>query len=339
MALNFIEDPKRKPTAWQSVGAGINTGLKSLLDAKIADKQRQPVVNSLLGMGIDQNSADYISRQPADIQQKLLSDYSAPMQQQYGMPQNQQQGYQQQLSQYPQINGGQYQQGQAQGARGGFGGQRKLKQQLAEQAAANKQSANDIKESYSWFKDTKKSGKAATQGDIRLKRMEKLINEGSLPYAAFYNGIQSLSRGEIGEKIPLVGGIVSAIEKSIGMVGRAVQTGITARDTEEFEKLSADFVKDAKAIFGARLTDTDLKAFMATVPTLAQTDNGKKQLIRNIRAFNDLVHVQEQAADQIIRANNGKIPANLQILVEDMTGEYLDEIAQNIINGPTNSFF
>lgn len=203
---------------------------------------------------------------------------------------------------------------------------------------ARKEQHEEIKHSTNWLDEIKKNEKGVKGANIRLKRMTKLINEGSLPVAAFYNGIQSLSRGDIGSNIPLIGGIVSAVEKAIGQVGRAVQTGVTARDTEEFEKLSADFAKDAKQFFGSRLTDADLKAFMATVPTLTQTDSGKLQVIRNLEQFNKLIEDQANAANKIIKANGGKIPANLRQLVEDATSGEIDAVAQGIINAPLNKY-
>lgn len=135
--VQIINDPNKNSSFTKGLGQGVITGLRNLLDEKIANKQRQPVVNNLQGMGIDRHAAEYISRQPSDVQAKLLQNYTGPAQTQ------QSQQYQQ--SEYPQHGGGQQiqQQGQ-QGPRqsySAFGGQKQAenaeKQKLAEQKVIN----------------------------------------------------------------------------------------------------------------------------------------------------------------------------------------------------------
>lgn len=197
------------------------------------------------------------------------------------------------------------------------------KEAIREQEQANK-------ETKKYYDDILSNDKAAHNNLLRLKKMEKLIDKGSLPYAAFYNlwetAVPAASKS-LG-KIPLVGGIAEAIGDAIQWTGKAVQRNITARDTEEYEKLTADFVRDAKAIFGARITDADLNAFMKTIPSLSLTDNGKKQIIKNMRLFNDAVEAEAKVMREIIKENNGKRPFNLREQVNERTKDILDGLAE-----------
>lgn len=183
----------------------------------------------------------------------------------------------------------------------------------------------------------------AQDGDKRLNRMEKLIDKGNLPNATFYTlfknleehvnpahaaaagaGIGAYAGGPVGAAI---GGSIGGLIQPVATLLRGVQKQV-APDTEEFEKLSNDFVKNAKSIFGSRLTDADLKAFLSTVPTLSQTDQGKMQIIKNMKSFNEASKIRYEAMRDIIRENDNKIPANLELLVNDRAKDELDELAQ-----------
>jgi hypothetical protein len=224
-------------------------------------------------------------------------------------------------------------------------------------------------ETKKYYDEVLASGDVAKKADLRLNRMEKLINNGKLPKAGWYNfwnkiediGSSGLSTaggaigGIVGGLVGLpaavpsgglgtipaaiagravgatvggaIGSVAGAFLKPVASLIKAVQRN-RYPDTEEFEKLSLDFIKDAKSIFGAKITDADLAAFMQTVPTLSQTDQGKLKIINNMRSFNKANEIKAKALKDIIRENKGKRPANIQILVEERAKPELDEIAQ-----------
>ena len=98
-------------------------------------------------------------------------------------------------------------------------------------------------------------------------------------------------------------------------------------DTEEFEKLSNGFIRYAKGIFGSRITDADLKAFLSTVPTLANTEHGKKAIIKNMELFNKGVHEKYKVMREVIKENGGKRPLDLALQVQDQLDERLNSLA------------
>lgn len=174
-------------------------------------------------------------------------------------------------------------------------------------AADQREINRDTKETYH---DVNKAAKAAKDSNIRLGRMEQLIRKGNLSNTAFYNGVKALG------SIPGIGGYIESIAGSF-----------LSPDSQEFEKLSTDFIKDAKQFFGNRITQQEVQLFLKTVPTLSQTDAGKQRVIRNMRIFNEAADLRKKTMDEIIRANGGRRPADLELLIEERVEPKLDELA------------
>jgi hypothetical protein len=175
--------------------------------------------------------------------------------------------------------------------------------------SATEQRAVD-KETLPTYKEVNDKAKASKDSNIRLGRMEELINKGNLSSAAFYNGIKALG------KIPGIGGYIESIAESF-----------LSPDTQEFEKLSTDFIKDAKQFFGNRITQQEVNLFLKTVPNLSQTGAGKRRVIRNMRIFNEAAGLRKKTMDEIIKENGGKRPANLESLIEERSAPQLDALA------------
>ncbi len=100
-------------------------------------------------------------------------------------------------------------------------------------------------------------------------------------------------------------------------------------ESQEFNKLSQDFVKNAKDIFGSRLTDADLRSFLKTVPTLSLTDNGKIAVINNLMQLAEGDLIKQKAMEEIVEANGGFRPRNLETLVRKKTKPLLDKLASD----------
>jgi hypothetical protein len=137
--------------------------------------------------------------------------------------------------------------------------------------------------------------------------MEELAKRGNLTYPLFASALETLSNGIFGFGIDM--------------------TALLHQDSQEFRKLSNDFLKDAKDTFGSRLTNYDVKTFLSTVPTLSQSHLGKLRVINNLRSFNEAALLRKKAMDQIIKENGGRRPANLDTLIEERISPKLDELA------------
>lgn len=221
----------------------------------------------------------------------------------------------------------------------------KKEQQLAKQESIKLQEQAD-RETLPYYQEMLKEDKSAKKIDLLTGRMEKLIEKG-VPNPLFYktfkdleDSVNPLYAGGAGAAAGLkLGGIGGAVLG--GLLGLGLKPLITAArygqmklnpTAEEFEKLSAEFISGAKAIFGSRITDADLRAFMLTVPQLSNTKAGKESIIRNIQLMNKAVHLRSDAMKEIIKENKGHRPIDLAIQVEERIAPTLDKLAQEFIS-------
>lgn len=233
---------------------------------------------------------------------------------------------------------------------------------------SDKEQAEAQKETKKYYDKVLEVEKSAQEADNRLDRMSKLIEKGDLPFSTYYNLLKNLEEhvsttagaaagagigtiiGGAAGALPTYGagglagagigaGVGSAIGGAIGglinpVIGvlRSVQR-LTSPDTEEFEKLSNQFIGGAKAIFGARVTDNDLKAFMAQIPTLSNTDAGKKKIIHSMKIANEAEHIRADAMKEIIKENGGKRPFDLPLQVEERAKPEIEKLAEKFREG------
>jgi len=219
--------------------------------------------------------------------------------------------------------------------------ERRHRETLAAQKEARVQ-----KETLPFYQEVIKEDKAAKENDIVLNRMEKLIEKGKLPPAGLYKFVRELQ-----EKVPSThgaagGGLLGAAVG--GPIGAAIGAGAGAAiapiagimesaikgvypDTEEFEKLSTGFIRGAKNLFGNRVTNQELSTFLQTVPTLMQTDNGKKAIIKNMKIFNEAAHLKAETMKKVIKKYGGR-PENFELIINEEMSKELDKLAKEFIS-------
>lgn len=152
---------------------------------------------------------------------------------------------------------------------------------------------------------------AAKSNDKRLDRIEDLTKKGNLGS-------------------PVLNSLVKTMGKGISLLGLSLDLpGLMTADAQELDKLSNDFIRDAKGIFGNKLTDADLYAFLRIIPTLAQSNRGRLRIIHNMKEMNEASKVKKKAMDKIIKENRGHRPLNLGELIDDRTGDEIEKIAQS----------
>lgn len=351
-----------RPSGLGELGSALGTGLHGLaqhkIDQLLQQKQQSRQSKGLSQLlGIPEHEASFISSLDPKIQQTVISQkLQEPSQQSFargieallgGSEQSQDINSQQVDTNGQPMEGQEAQQRKSvlsQGAKltekqASTLGKLALQQQSLERKEELKEQQTLRQESRAYLDELQNKSELAKFSNTRLNKMENLVNKGSLPISAFYKTLKNLEEhvnpayaagagatagGIVGGPVgAAIGGALGGIISPIATILRSVQRGVTSTDTEEFEKLSADFIKDAKGIFGSRLTDADLRAFLETIPTLSHTDAGKIKIIKNLKAFNEVAEVKYKAAKRIIKENKGIIPPNLKSLVEESTSEDL----------------
>jgi hypothetical protein len=187
----------------------------------------------------------------------------------------------------------------------------KLKTEKRKELLQDQRESN--KETLDYYKTTNKLAKGAKEGELRLSRMEVLNERGKMGLPIFNSFLKTVSKGIFGLGIDL--------------------THLMSADAQEFDKLSTDFLKNVKDIFGARITDREVALFLKTVPTLSQSKTGRQRVIRNLRIFNEAAKLRQKAMTEIVKANKGNRPRNIESLVEEMVDPQLDALSKEFKGG------
>lgn len=69
-------------------------------------------------------------------------------------------------------------------------------------------------------------------------------------------------------------------------------------EIQEYIKLTNGFLKNAKTYFGARITNFDLDAFKQMLPTLANSDSGRRLIINTMRIQNEIEKTLQDSIKQ-----------------------------------------
>lgn len=314
MAIQILSKTGLGERLGTAVGTGLTAGLQGLLQSKLNDIERQKGMqqtqSGLQSLGLNPS----VAALPESLQQLVVKQaLQQPSQQAYANALSSLLGSENPTSQEsnfnlsPQSLAGLTQQQSNELARLGLQ-QRKAENQAKQfetkEARIEQHAIN--KETKPYYEEITNAGKAAKDNNQRLNRMQQLLNNGNLQSPILY----SLSR-KIGLDIP----------------------GLTSADTQEFNKLSKDFLRSAKAIFGSRLTNFDVNAFLQTVPELSQSDEGKQRIINNMKIFNEGALLRQQALNDIVRENGGKRPPNISELVEERVAGDLDKLSTMFTEG------
>jgi hypothetical protein len=179
---------------------------------------------------------------------------------------------------------------------------------LKEERTAEKE---DRKSSILAKEEINKKYKSAVESNKRLARMKELV-EG-----------KNLNR-------PRTAALVNFI-KAKGW-GPDLSNLLT-EESQEYDKLLQGFLPDAKAMFGIRMTDTDLKEFMKGMPDLMKSRGGKRRMLHNMEIVNDTAILRKKVGDMIIRDNGNKVPNDLENLIDKRASKQLTALAEKFKAG------
>lgn len=169
---------------------------------------------------------------------------------------------------------------------------------------------------------------------LEAKRVSELATQIENEYKAYQSEELRLGRmGKLSEKgevsTPLMVTALNAMGLPLGVLGNP--------DTEEYSKLEADFLRDVRNVFpGGRITNFEIQSYMKTVPSLMNSKEGKKAIIRNRRLMNEAKKLRYDAYREILKENKGRKPRNLGNLIEDKIGGRLAAIENEFREGIQN---
>lgn len=87
--------------------------------------------------------------------------------------------------------------------------------------------------------------------------------------------------------------------------GQLLIPALASPEAQRFVKTVNDFTTRAKDSYGSRVTNFDLDQFMKRLPTLANSDEGRKQIIEQMKLLNSMNVVYEDTLHDIINQHGG----------------------------------
>lgn len=97
--------------------------------------------------------------------------------------------------------------------------------------------------------------------------------------------------------------------------------------SEEFNKITQNFTRDAKNYYGGRITNNELEQFLRTIPSLSQSPEGRKRVIANLKYINRGALEYFNSLQEIMSENKGIPPLDLDEKIESRIDKKLNKLA------------
>jgi hypothetical protein len=291
----------------QNLGSGLGAGIQDLVEHKLNEVKGIKFWKSL-------NLPDDIARSFASAPEKMQRDLleriegikfgaisnqgqQSQQQQMQGQPQQQQLDQQgQPIPQSSQQLGQQPAQQEGGFTLGPTKEERRHRETITQQKElAQHAAAKDI------IHESNQKAKAAKEDLRDIDRLEELQNSGKLDSPGFH---EFLTRSGLD---------VSALRSP---------------ESEEFQKIQANFLRNAKNYFGARVTDKDIEYFLKTIPTLSNSNEGRARIFANLKRIARGADEYNEALNEVIKENKGVPPFNFEYEVGKRVDKRLDRIAE-----------
>lgn len=290
----------------RSVGTGLGGGLENLLQSKqqqaalmnelIQDQQKKVAKQQgLKSLGFEEDQLENLLALDPSIQKEIIKQKLAePQQQQFA----------QALSSILGSPESTTPDALETGALSADQAAKLAALQLQKQQTATKEKTTAFKETQKVRQEILQKKQSAEDNVKRLDRMENLLNTGKLTNP-IYKGILE----KAGIDIP----------------------ALMNPESQEFEKLSFDLTAGMAKDFGNRINIAEFKTFLKRVPSLSQTDEGKRRVIENFKNISIMPNIlRHQAMQDILQENNGIPPLDLQEKIEERVGPKLDELSLQV---------
>jgi hypothetical protein len=172
---------------------------------------------------------------------------------------------------------------------------------LQKEAAEEKATGSKFKETKEYRKQIIDSARSARDRLHDLERMEELEQTGKLDTPGYM--------------------------ELLGRSGFDIST-LKNPESQEFEKLSAGFMRDAKSMFGARISNYELEQFLKAIPSMSQSPEGRKRVIANLKRVTRASVEHANAMKSVMAKNKGVPPYDLMEKVDDIVEKKMDKLAE-----------
>ncbi len=168
---------------------------------------------------------------------------------------------------------------------------------------------------YTQHKDFRKevtdNYKDSVETEMRLNRMKELNDKGTLTG-------------------PATAVLMDRLGLPISVLGNP--------DSEEFDKLSKDMLKNIRTYFGARINVVEVENFLKTIPSLMNSEEGRDRIINNLKLLLEPRKLMFQEYRKIrqegVESGRG-LPIDLQETVLENISPQLDDLSKRFEMGPS----
>lgn len=108
---------------------------------------------------------------------------------------------------------------------------------------------------------------------------------------------------------------------------RPTAASLLSPEAQEAVKLIADNLSGAKDTFGARVTNFDLQSYMKRLPTLLNSSEGRRRVLRDLRLMNKLNTMHQEGVLEIVEREGGPGKISLSQAERRYRKEHAKEIA------------
>jgi hypothetical protein len=168
----------------------------------------------------------------------------------------------------------------------------------------------DVKEQWRYNKkflrEVGKKAENAARALPRYAALRELTQTGKMPNPTFYNVVKKF--------------------------GGETFSQLFNPKAEQYNKIIQDFVKNIKDVFGTRITEKQIEEFLKSLPTLANTDEGKMRILDFLELTSRAEFSRGEAINNIIDNAGGVPPYNLQMLASKATSKIYDDLGENIVS-------
>lgn len=354
MALQILP---RTPGFSDTFGQGLGQSLSQLAQDRYGELQKGKITRQLEAMGVPGADAQFIAGLPQKFQLQALSmlNLGGDQQQEQGNP------LQQMMSQLaPQEQ----QQNQQMGGMGNLGGLQNLPiSELLSQLQGRQGQANPIiqqlqqpqqqpveqqqmapqQEEVQISTQSKKPYKSSLIGGLdRAERRHKETlgqEEEAAKFKYSKDDIREIIKDKEAAKSALIDlnrfqeledtgkldtpGYVEFLNRS-GLDIPALMNP----ESQEFQKIANNFVKDAKNYFGGRVSNFEVEQFLKTIPSLSQSPEGRKRVIANLKYLNQAKVEYYNGLREVLDENRGIPPYDLLLKVSDKIEKKQDALSK-----------
>lgn len=311
-----IQTFQEKPTLGERWGTGLGQGLQLLAEQKMGQlKARQQRTRTQQGVeliqsGIPENIPRGISLLPKDLQSEVAKGIRM---------QGQAQNLQQRLAAL--SGGGQETPGQEPPQDVFTFGSAPISEKGVMEVERARQ--ENVKARQEFLKEARKDSK--DKWEFNKERYDENLKQSKLvkEHAASYKAQRRLA-----ESGKLTNPSMYSFLKKVGLDQFAAFLNPAS---EAYLKITQDFVKNIKDVFGARITDRQIEEFLKALPTLQNTDEGKTLILDFLMLKGEATSARAQTMRDIIKEYGGTPPYQLGGLMDERSTAIYEDLGNKFL--------